>query len=229
MKRIQGRPKRLSCFSPDSPFDRTFMECKTLAQLADWHDRGTASGRRMSSEEFDFLVEHVSGLRATEKMARSEFAAMRKAERFVKFFYGQDHLDFGEIRARQITIEGARFDEVPRHSVWTLGSALWCLRVPMESTATASSRALKLMEQGGKLIRSNFRRAEHAEPLISAFAQGVVLGFYRLAKIDISTAFDGAIFWRPCELSSIYQVGIDRGQRIRAQDGRNGSRFRAMV
>ena len=229
MKRIQGRLKRLSCFPPDSPFDRTFMECKTLAQLADWYDRRTASGRRMSSEEFDFLVEHVSGLRATEKMARSEFAAVRKADRFAKFFYGQDHLDFGEIHARQVAIEGARFGEVPRHSVWALGSALWCLQVSMEGTATASSRALKLMEQGGKLIRSSLRSAEHAEPLISAFAQGVVLGFYRLAKIDISTAFDGPSFWQACELSSIYQVGFDRGQRIRAQDGRNGSRCRAMA
>ncbi|MBT2332558.1 hypothetical protein J7E49_01350 [Variovorax paradoxus] len=216
MKRIEGKLKRLSCFSPDTPFDRAFMACKTLAQLAHWYDRCTASGRRMSSDEFDFLVAHVSGLRATEKMARSERATVRRADEFTRFFYGQDHHDFGEIRARQIEIEGARFDEVPRYSVWTLGSRLWCLRVPMESCATASSHALKLIAHGGQLIRGSLRSTEHAEPLISAFAQGVVLGFYRLAKIDISTALDGVSFWRRCELSSIHQVGVDRGQRIRA-------------
>ena len=220
MKRTEGRLKRRSCFSPDMPFDRAFMECKTLAQLADWYDRRMASGRRMSGDEFGFLVDHVSGLRATENMARSERAVEKQADEFAKFFYGQDHRDFGEIRARQIVLEGARFDEVPRHTVWTLGSRLWCLRVPKESTATGSSHALKLMELGGKLIRGSSRVAGHAEPLISAFAQGVVLGFYRLAKIDISTALEGVGFWRRCELVSIHQVGVDRGQRIRAQDGR---------
>jgi hypothetical protein len=224
MKRIEDGIKRLSCFSPDTPFDKSFMECKTLAQLGDWYDRCTASGHRMSSDELDFLVGHVSGLRATEKMARSERAVEKKADEFAEFFYGRDHCDFGEIRARQIVIEGVRFDEVPRHTVWTLGSGLWCLRVPKESTSTASSRALKLMELGGKLIRGSLRSAEHAEPLISAFAQGVVLGFYRLAKIDISTELEGVDLWRRCELASIHQVGVDRGQRIRARDDRNPSR-----
>ncbi|HWT19730.1 MAG TPA: hypothetical protein VN280_12510 [Variovorax sp.] len=200
------------------------MECKTLAQLADWHDRCMASGRRMSSEEFEFLVAHVSGLRATEQMARSERAVQKKADAFAEFFYGQDHRDFGAIRARQIVIEGARFDEVPRHSVWTLGSRLWCLRVPKESTATASSHAQKLMALGGQLIRGSLGNAEHAEPLICAFAQGVVLGLYRLAKIDISSALEGTGFWRRCELTSIHQVGVDRGRRIRAQADRDSSR-----
>ncbi|MDQ0587906.1 hypothetical protein [Variovorax paradoxus] len=224
MKRSEGGLKRLACLTPDSPFDRAFMECKTLAQLADWYDRRMASGRRMSSDELGFLVAHVSGLRAAEKMARSDRAVERKADEFARFFYGQDHRDFGEIRARQIVIEGARLDEVPRHMVWTLGSRLWCLRVPKESAATGSSHALKLMELGGKLIRGSSRVAGHAEPLISAFAQGVVLGFYRLAKIDISTALEGVGFWRRCELVSIHQVGVDRGQRIRAQDDRKPSR-----
>ncbi|MDQ0587902.1 hypothetical protein [Variovorax paradoxus] len=224
MKRTEGRLERRSCFSPDAPFDRAFMECKTLAQLADWYDRRMASGRRISGDEFGFLVAHVSGLRVTEKMARSDRAVEKKADEFAEFFYGQDHRDFGEIRARQIVIEGALFDEVPRHMVWTLGSRLWCLRVPKESTATASSHALKLMELGGKLIRGNLRSAEHADPLVSAFAQGVALGLYRLAKIDISTALEGVSFWRRCELVSIHQVGVDRGQRIRAQDDRNPRR-----
>jgi len=224
MKRTEGRLERRSCFSPATPFDRAFMECKTLAQLADWYDRRMASGRRMSSDELGFLVAHVSGLRAAEKMALSDRAVERKADEFAKFFYGQDHRDFGDIRARQIVIEGVLFDEVPRHMVWTLGSRLWCLRVPKESTATGSSHALKLMELGGKLIRGSSRVGEHAEPLISAFAQGVVLGFYRLAKIDISTALEGVGFWRRCELVSIHQVGVDRGQRIRVQDGRRPGR-----
>ena len=220
MKRPESEFKRRSCFSSATPFDRAFMECKTLTQLADWYDRRMASGRRMSSDELGFLVAHVSGLRAAEKMARSDRAVERRADEFARFFYGQDHHDFGDIRARQIVIEGALFDEVPRHMVWTLGSRLWCLRVPKESTATGSSHALKLMELGGKLIRGSSRVAGHAEPLISAFAQGVVLGFYRLAKIDISTALEGVGFWRRCELVSIYQVGVERGQRIRAQDAR---------
>ena len=224
MKRSEGKLERSSRFSRHAPFDRAFMECKTLAQLADWYDRRMASGRRMSADELGFLVAHVSGLRVAEKMARSDRAVERKADEFAKFFYGQDHHDFGEIRARQIVIEGALFDEVPRHAVWTLGSRLWCLRVPKESTATGSSHALKLMELGGKLIRGSPRVAGHAEPLISAFAQGVVLGFYRLAKIDISTALEGVGFWRRCELVSIHQVGVDRGQRIRAEDGRKPGR-----
>ena len=224
MERIEGTPKRLACLAPDTPFDRAFMECKTLTQLADWYDRRMASGRRMSSDELGFLVEHVSGLRVAEKMARSDRAVERKADEFARFFYGQDHRDFGDIRARQIAIEGALFDEVPRHMVWTLGSRLWCLRVPKESTATGSSHTLKLMELGGKLIRGSSRVAGHAEPLISAFAQGVVLGFYRLAKIDISSALEGVGFWRRCELASIHQVGVERGQRIRAQEGRKPER-----
>lgn len=224
MKRPEGGLKQRPCFSPDAPFDRAFMECKTLAHLADWYDRRMASGRRMSSDELGFLVAHVSGLRATEKMARSDRAVERKADEFARFFYGQDHRDIGDIRARQIVIEGARFEEVPRHAVWTLGSRLWCLRVPKENTATGSSHALKLMELGGKLIRGSSSVGEHAEPLISAFAQGVVLGFYRLAKIDISTSLEGAGFWRRCELASIHQVGVDRGQRIRAQHDRNSGR-----
>lgn len=197
------------------------MECKTLVQLADWYDRRMASGHRMSSDELGFLVAHVSGLRAAEKMARSDRAVERKANEFARFFYGQDHRDLGEIRARQIVIEGARLNEVPRHAVWTLGSRLWCLRVPKESTATGSSHALKLMELGGKLICGSSRFAGHPEPLISAFAQGVVLGFYRLAKIDISAELEGESFWRRCELTSIHQIGVDRGARIRAQHDRD--------
>jgi hypothetical protein len=80
------------------------------------------------------------------------------------------------------------------------------------------------MELGGKLIRGSSRSAEHAEPLISAFAQGVVLGFFRLAKIDITNALEGVGLWRRCELASIHHAGIDCGQRIRAQDDRNPSR-----
>ena len=66
--------------------------------------------------------------------------------------------------------------------------------------------------------------AEDAEPLISAFAQGVVLGFYRLAQIDVSYALEGVGFWRRCELASIHQVGVDGGQRIRAQHERSPAR-----
>ncbi|WP_307704082.1 hypothetical protein [Variovorax paradoxus] len=195
-----------------------------MAQLADWYDRCMASGRRMSGDELGFLVEHVSGLRAMENMTRGERGAEKKADEFAEFFYGRDHRDFDAIRARQVAIEGARLDEVPHHSVWTLGSRLWCLRVPKESTVTASTHTLKLMELGGKLIRGSTRSAGRAEPLISAFAQGLVLGFYRLAKIDITNALEGVGLWRRCELDSIHHVGIDRGQRIRTQDDRNPSR-----
>ena len=105
--------------------------------------------------------------------------------------------------------------------MWALGSKLRCLRVPEESTATASSRTLKLMAMGGRLIRRSLAGTEDAEPLISAFAQGVVLGFYRLAEIDVLYPLEGAGFWRRCELASIYQVGLDGGQRIRAQHDRS--------
>lgn len=121
-------------------------------------------------------------------------------------------------------IEEARCEEVPRHSVWTLGSRLRHLRVPEESTATASSRTLKLMAMGGELIRRSLTDAEDAEPLISAFAQGVVLGFYRLAQIDACYSLEGVGFWRRCELASIHQVGVDGGQRIRAQHERSPTR-----
>lgn len=224
MKRPEGWLKRLPCFSPATPFDRACVECKTLAQLADWYDRCMASGRRMSGDELGFLVEHVSGLRATENMARGERAVEKKADEFAEFFYGRDHLSFSAIRARQIAIEEARCDEVPRHTVWMLGSRLWCLRVPKEGTATASAHTLKLMELGGQLIRGSLRSTEHAEPLILAFAQGVVLGFSLLAKIDITNALEGLDFWRPCELASIYHVGVDHGQRLHAMDDRDRSR-----
>jgi hypothetical protein len=178
----------------------------------------------MSDDEFGFLVEHVSGLRATENMARGERAVEKKVDEFAEFFYGRDHRNFGAIRSRQIAIEEARCEESPRHSVWTLGSRLWCLRVPKKSTATASTYTLKLMELGGQLIRGSLRSTEQAEPLILAFAQGVVLGFSLLAKIDITNALEGLDFWRPCELASIHHVGLDHGQRLRARDDRNPSR-----
>jgi hypothetical protein len=224
MKRSEGWLKRLSCCSPNTPFDRAYLACKTLAQLADWYDRCVASGRRMSSDELGFLVEHVSGLRARENMTRSERAVEKKADEFAEFFYDRDHRNFSAIRARQIAIEETLLDEVPRHTVWTLGSRLWCLRVSKESTATSSTHTLKLMELGGKLIRGSLRSTEHAEPLILAFAQGVVLGFSRLAKIDITNALEGLDFWRPCELASIHHVGLDRGQRLRTMDDRDRSR-----
>ena len=224
MKRPEGWLKRLPCFSPDTPFDSAYVECETLAQLADWYDRCMGSGCRMSGDELGFLVEHVSGLRATENMRRRERAVEKKANEFAEFFYGRDHGNFGAIRARQIAIEEARCDEFPRHTVWTLGSRLWCLRVPKKSTATASTHTLKLMELGGQLIRRSLRNTEHAEPLILAFAQGVVLGFSLLAKIDITNALEGLDFWRPCELASIYHVGVDRGQRLRTMDDRDRSR-----
>jgi hypothetical protein len=205
------------------PFDRAFTECKTLAQLTGWYDR-CASGRRMSDEELGFLAEHVSDLRAAQNMARNERAIAKKADEFAEFFYGRHHRNFDAIRTRQIAIEEARCDEVPRHSVWTLGSRLWCLRVPKESAATASTHTLKLMELGGKLIRGSLRSTEHAEPLILAFAQGVVMGFLGLAEIDISNALEGLDFWRRCELASIYDVGVDRGQWLRATDDRDWSR-----
>ena len=223
LERIEGKPKRLACLAPDMPFDRAFTECKTLAQLAVWYDR-RASGCRMSDDEFGFLVEHVSGLRTTESMARGERALEKKVDEFAEFFYGREHHNFCAIRARQIAIEEARCDEVPRQTVWALGSRLWCLRVPKEGTATASTHTLKLMELGGQLIRRSLRNTEHAEPLILAFAQGVVLGFSLLAKIDITNALEGLDFWRPCELASIHHVGVDRGQRLRAMDDRNRSR-----
>lgn len=223
MKQPEGWLKRLPCFSPATPFDRAYVECKTLAQLADWYEHCMATGRRMSRNELGFLVEHVSDLRAAENMTRRERAMEKKADEFAEFFYGRGHRNFGAIRARQIAIEEARCDEFPRHTVWTLGSRLWCLRVPKESTATASTHTLKLMELGGQLIRGSLRSAEQAEPLILAFAQGVVLGFSLLAKIDITNALEGLDFWRPCELASIYHVGVDRGQRLRAEDDRNPS------
>jgi hypothetical protein len=224
MKRPEGWLKRLPCFSPDTPFDRAYVECETLAKLADWYDRCMASGRRVSGDELAALVEHVSGLRAREKMARSKRAVEKKADEFAEFFYGRGHRNFGAIRARQFAIEESRCDELPRHMVWTLGSRLWCLRMPKKSTATASSHTLKLMELGGQLIRSTLRSTEHAEPLILAFAQGVVLGFSLLTKIDITNALEGLDFWRPCELASIHRVGLDRGQRLRTMDDRDRSR-----
>ncbi|WP_126749086.1 hypothetical protein [Variovorax sp. DXTD-1] len=178
----------------------------------------------MSDDELGFLVERVSDLRATEKMVRNERAVAKKADEFAEFFYGRDHRNFDAIRARQMVIEEARCDEVQRHTVWTLGSRLWCLRVPKESTATASTHTLKLMELGGQLIRGSLRNTEHAEPLILAFAQGVVLGFFGLAEIDITSALEGVNLWRRCELASIHHVGVERGERIRAQDDRNPSR-----
>lgn len=196
-----------------------------MAQLADWYDRRMASGHRMSSDELALLVARVSGLRTREKMACNDRAAKRRADEPGKFLYGRNHRDFGNIRARQIAAEETRSDgEMPRDTVWTLGSSLWCLQVPKESTRTGSSHAFRLMELGDKLIRSSSRAAGHAEPLISAFEQGVVLGFFRLAKIDISSALEGVGFWRRCELASIHQMGIDRGQRIRAQDDRRPGR-----
>ena len=121
-------------------------------------------------------------------------------------------------------IKEARCEEFPRHSVWTLGCRLRRLRVPEESTTTASSRTLKLIAIGGQLIRGSVTGTEDAEPLISAFAQGVVLGFYRLAQIDVFYALEGVGFWRRCELASIHQVGVDGGQRIRAQHERSPAR-----
>jgi len=224
MKRPEGLLKRLAYFSPDTTSDRAYTECQTLAQLAGWYDRCTAFRRRMSGDELGLLVEHVSRLRAREKTARSKRAAEKKADKFAEFFYGRDYRNFGAIRARQIAIEEARLDEVPRHTVWTLGSKLWCLWVPKESTATALSRTLKLMAVGGKLIRRSLTGAEDAEPLIAAFAQGVVLGFYRLAQSDISGALEGAGFWRNCELAIVHQAGVAGGQRIRAHDDRNPGR-----
>ena len=224
MKRPEGWLRRLACFAPDTTYDRAYKECQTLAQLAGWYDRCAAFRRRMSGDELGLLLEHVSRLRAREKTARSTRAAEKKADEFAEFFYGRGHRNFGAIRARQIVIEEALLDEVPRPKVWTLGSRLWCLRVSKESTATASTHTLKLMELAGQLIRGSVRTAEHAEPLISAFAQGVVLGFFRLAKIDITNALEGLDVWRHCELTSIYEVGVDRGQRIRAQDDRSPSR-----
>jgi hypothetical protein len=223
MKRPEGWLKRLTCFSPDTPFDSAYVECKTLAQLADWYDRCMGSGRRMSGEELGFLIQRVSGLRARESVTRGERAVEKKADEFAEFFYGRHHGNFDAIRARQIAIEEARCDEVPRHAVWTLGSRLWCLRVPKENIASASTHTLKLMELGGKLIRGSLRSTEHAEPLILAFAQGVVLGFLGFAEIDITNALEGLDFWRRCELASIYDIGVDRGQRLRATDDRDRS------
>ena len=162
MKRNEGRLKPLSCLSPDTPFNRALMACKTL----------------------------------------------------------DDHRASSEIRARQSGVEETRRAEFPRLTVWTLGSGLWSLRVPKESTATASSRTLKLMAIGGKLIRRSLTGAEDAEPLISAFAQGVVLGFYRLARSDIPSELEGVGFWRHCELAIVHQAGVAGGRRIRAQDDR---------
>lgn len=224
MKRNDKSLKLLSSLCPDTPFNRALMSYKTMAQLADWCDRRMAAGHRMSPDELDFLVAHVSRLRAAEKMARNERAVAKKADEFAEFFYGHDHRSFSAIRARQMVIEEARCEEVPRHSVWTLGSRLWCLRLPKQSTATASTHTLKLMELGGQLIRGSLRSTEQAEPLILAFAQGVVLGFSLLAKIDITNALEGLDFWRPCELASIHHVGLDRGQRLRTMDDRERSR-----
>jgi len=224
MKRPEGWLRRLPCFSPATTSYRAYTECQTLAQLADWYDRTMTSSRRMSGDELDSLVERVSSLRARDRAARSKRAVEKKADEFAEFFYGRDHRNFDAIHARQMAIEEARCDEVPRQSVWTLGSRLWCLRVPKESTATASTHTLKLMELGGQLIRSSLRSTEHAEPLILAFAQGVVLGFSLLAKIDITNALEGVDFWRPCELASIHHVGLDRGQRLRTMDDRDRSR-----
>ncbi|MEJ1167085.1 hypothetical protein V9K97_25595 [Variovorax sp. CCNWLW186] len=224
MKRPEGCLRRLPCFSLATTSYRAYTECQTLAQLADWYDRTMPSSRRMSGDELGSLVERVSSLRARDRAARSKRAAEKKADEFAEFFYGRDHRNFGAIRGRQIAIKEARCDEVPRHTVWTLGSRLWCLRVPKESTATASTHTLKLMELGGQLIRGSLGSTEHAEPLILAFAQGVVLGFSLLANIDITNALEGLDFWRRCELASIYDVGVDRGQRLRSMDDRDRSR-----
>ena len=149
---------------------------------------------------------------------------MKRNEGSLNFSPGHDHRDFDAVRATQALIDAARCEEAPRHSVWTLGCRLRRLRVPEESTATASTRTLKLITMGGQLIRGSLTGAEDAEPLISAFAQGVVLGFYRLAQIDVSYALEGVGFWRRCELASIHQVGVDGGQRIRAQHERSPAR-----
>ena len=97
-------------------------------------------------------------------------------------------------------------------------------RTSSTSAESASSHTLKLMAIGGKLIRRSLKGAEDAEPLISAFAHGVVLGFYRLAQSDLPGELEGVGFWRHCELAIVHHAGVDGGERIRAEDDRNRSR-----
>ena len=224
MERSEGKPERLACPSLDEPLNRAFTACKAMAELTDWHDHCIASGRRLSLDELGFLVPHVSGLWATEKIARDERTVAKIADEFAGYFPCHDHRGFREVRTRQLGVEKARCEEAPRQSMWTLGRGLGSLRIPKESTATASSRTLKLMAIGGKLIRRSMTGAEDAEPLISAFAQGVVLGFYRLAQSDIPGELEGVGFWRHCELTIVHQAGVAGGRRIRAQDDRKPSR-----
>ncbi|MDR6889368.1 hypothetical protein J2X67_003903 [Variovorax sp. 3319] len=224
MERSEGKPERLACLCLDEPLNRAFMACKALAELTDWHDHCIASCRRLSLDELGFLVAHVSGLSATGKIACGERAVAKIADEFAVYFSGHDHRGSSEVRTRQLGVEKTRCEEAPRQSMWTLGCGLWSLRVPKESTATASSRTLKLMAIGGKLIRRSMTGAEDAEPLIAAFAQGVVLGFYRLAQSDIPSELEGVGFWRHCELAIVHQAGVAGGRRIRAQDDRNPNR-----
>ena len=60
--------------------------------------------------------------------------------------------------------------------------------------------------------------------VVATFAQGVVLGFYRLAQSDIPGALEGVGFWLHCELAVVHQAGVAGGRRIRAQDDRKPSR-----
>ena len=211
----QGNEQVNARTSDHQPFDRAFIECKSLARLGSWYENFIASGHQMSPAELGFFIDRVSALRAAEDWGRGELAVMTHAAGFVEFFFGPNHPDFREIRAKQLELAQPRPLEVPRRAVWTLGSTLWCMRTSIRSVGTSSSsHVLKLLEHSGPLIRESLRDDEPTEPLISAFTQGLVAGYYGIKKVDISWELERSNFWRPCELSSIHDVGLELGRHI---------------
>lgn len=195
-------------------FDLAFVECSTPARLADWYDTFTASGRQMSSTEFSFLVDHVSGLRALEKMAQTEM--LSSPQRFADVCNGRKDSNYPT--ARQGTSESLPCNEAPRQAIWMLGSLLWCLRATGGSFVSSTSVAVSLIDLAGNLIRRNLTDGSPAQPLINAYAQGVVLGYYQVKRVGVTFESDSTNFWKPCELESIHEIGLEHGCRIREKN-----------
>jgi hypothetical protein len=195
-------------------FDLAFVECSTPARLADWYDTFTASGRQMSSTEFSFLVDHVSGLRALEKMAQTEM--LSSPQRLADVLNARKGSSYPS--ARQGTSDNQPCSEAPRQAIWMLGSLLWCLRVNQESFVSPTGVAVNLIELAGDLIRRNLTDGSPAQPLINAYAQGVVLGYYQVKRVGVTFESDGTNFWKPCELESIHEIGLEHGRRIREKN-----------
>ncbi len=87
-----------------------------------------------------------------------------------------------------------------------------------ESFVSPTGVAVNLIELAGNLIRRNLTDGSPAQPLINAYAQGVVLGYYQVKRVGITLESDGTNFWKPCELESIHEIGLEHGRRIREKN-----------